>query len=201
MNIVVEIKSLLARRLDHVVAIQEIDRQLSELRDILGSTTDTPDALPSPRNRIMRGHRVPRALPGQLNATQQQIIDALAVTEPQTVKMIESRVETQTCGFNLKDLVTAGYVVRRSWKLTDTPYRGKLVYWYARTVAPLDALERQLIESHQIEQDEGALDPSIPPTDTVVGGILSATGTNGSGPSISAPGANCVPARTTTGDE
>lgn len=98
MDVLNELRALVARRAEHVNAIEQIDREMAEVRRLVGVSTDT---LVSPRVSPRR-----RTWTGNGSSTRQRILDALAVREPQTVR--ELRVIGTTIGQILPRLVEDG---------------------------------------------------------------------------------------------
>lgn len=100
--------------------------------------------------------------------------------------MLESRIDVLTVGLNLKPMVDRGYLVRRAWR-NDKGLGRKPAFWYARSVAALDNLERQMLASGQIQADIGRdAHPLRPSADQAVDGIGLDSEANGTVPNTEA---------------
>lgn len=208
MSVVDEIKTLRARRFEHEAAIREIDAQLEDVRELLGQTPVNDDAPTLPRKGRTRGMPMRVSDPNHLTRTERQILDSLATIQPQTVKMLDSRIDVQSCGLNMKPLLDRGFVVRRVWKMKSEERYSKYPYWYALHVEALDRMEAQLRVSGQLREevkpDEAPPDPRSPSEEAAssfTDGTLLATATNSIAPIIEATSPPSVRSNGSLGSE
>lgn len=184
MSVVNEIKALQAKRFEHEAAIREIDSQLEDIRALLGGIPAQPNA--PARKRLGRQHGTPNRDADGRTRTERLILEALAVLQPQTVKMLDSRIDVATCGLSLKPMTDEGLVKRRAWRLKG---ERRPSFWYALTDEALDVLGRQFTSAGQVEIAE-VDDPQNPtsPSSAFLGadGIGSDAATSGTAPIIEA---------------
>lgn len=132
MDLLAGIRTLLAQRAEHAVAIEQIDRDLNEARKTLGVIPSDAMAQQLSVRPVSRRGRGPRQLPSEIGATQQRILEALAESQPQTIKMLEIAVPgTTTVALQTASLHRMGRIVRAR-------ENGRNSYWFALNQSVLD---------------------------------------------------------------
>lgn len=187
MNPITYVKSLRTERGKLITRLAAIDVQLADIREALADDLDAIfGAMPSRPDALSRLKKppLPKKTPATVNNHKRTSLDreaialrvftALATREPAMKLSIEEDID-HPVGDVLRRLIAEGALVRRAWRTDGVMH--KPPYYYARTEAALDAMERELIDTGQLA------DRPTKPSDAVdinTAGTTSDMGTTGS---------------------
>lgn len=131
-DVVQQIKVLVAERRDHEQAVTRIDQQLREIRTALGVGGEVPAKVARQRrSQPTTTTRQARRWTGEGSGTEARILEALAEHEPQSTTELK-RIGT-TVPQLLKTMVDRGVLFRRAAE--SNGHGTKPLFWYARSEA------------------------------------------------------------------